>query len=460
MTKYKSYQVKRETNALIKIALPAILAQLAQMALGVSDTIMAGNFSANALAAVGTGFNLFLVIFSLFMGMMIALNPMVAQLNGQNAEKRIGKVFQLGFFMAIIFGIVCTLFLHSSEYLLNLVGIPESIVSTTSAYLKALSWGTTSVFLFLALRSGNEGLFSTKAIMICSFLAIPFNIVLNYWFIFGGFGVEAMGAVGAGYATSIVWTLLFLFLGIFTFRHKAYAKFEIFKNFSLPKIGLVKEYFHIGIPIAIGMVMEIAMFGGMGIMIARYGEQLAGAHQIAMNIAGVAFMVPLGLSVAITARVGYWMGQDRFGQMRLAGYCGIGLGLLLQVVIVAIMLALRYEIVGIYTDDLPIIEVAASLIFLAAVFQFSDGLQVNAAGALRGMKDTTIPMVYMGISYWLVGFPLGYYLADYQDMKAQGYWIGIIAGLTVAAILLLTRFIRKTKHIPNDGTQDNLPQAS
>ncbi len=459
MSKYQPHQVKRETSELVKIAIPAILAQLAQMALGVSDTIMSGNFSANALAAVGTGFNLFMIIFSLFMGMMIAINPMVAQLNGEKAEKRIGRVFQLGFVMAIIFGILSFIALNLSEHLLNLVGIPEAIVTTTSEYLKALSWGTVSVYLFLALRSGNEGLFSTKAVMICSFMAIPFNVVLNYWFIFGGLGVEAMGAVGAGYATSIVWTLLFLFLAIFTFRHKAYDKFEIFKHFNLPSIKLTKEYFQIGIPIALGMVMEIAMFGGMGIFIARYGEQLAGAHQIAMNVAAVAFMVPLGLSVAVTARVGYWMGQKRFGQMRLAGYCGIGLGIIFQIISVSIMLFLRYQIVGVYTDDVPIIEIAASLIFLAAIFQFSDGLQVNAAGALRGMKDTTIPMVYMAFSYWIVGFPLGYYLAEYHDMKAQGFWIGIIAGLTVAAILLLGRFIRKTKKLPQDQPID-LPEPS
>ncbi len=458
MSQYQPHQIKRETSELVKIAIPAILAQLAQMALGVSDTIMAGNFSANALAAVGTGFNLFMIIFSFFMGMMIAINPMVAQLNGKKAEKRIGRVFQLGFVMAILFGIISFAALNLSGYLLELVGVPENIVTTTSDYLSALSWGVVSIYLFLAFRSGNEGLFSTKAVMVCSFLAIPFNILLNYWFIFGGWGLEAMGAVGAGYATSIVWTILFLSLAIFTFYHKPFAKFEIFKHFSWPKLELTKEYLYIGLPIALATVMEIAMFGGVGIAIARYGEQLAGAHQIAMNIAAVAFMVPLGLSVAVTARVGYWMGQERYGQMRLAGYCGIGLSLFFQVISVTLMLVLRYQIVGIYTDDIAIIDIAASLIFLAAIFQFSDGLQVNAAGALRGMKDTTIPMIYMGISYWLVGFPLGYYLAEVQNMKAQGFWIGIIAGLTVAAILLLARFIRRTKKLPEDRLTD-LPET-
>ena len=450
MKKYTWPEIKLETQQLVKVAIPAIMAQLAQMALGVSDILMAGNYSANALAAVGTGFNVFIVIFSFFMGLMIALNPMVSHYNGQGKFKLIGKTFQLGFFMAILFGSISIVILNFAGELLSFAGVPESIVTTTSDYLSSLSWGVISVYLFLALRSGNEGLFSTKAIMICSFLAIPFNIVLNYWFIFGGYGLEAMGAVGVGYATSIVWTLLFVFLAIFTFRNKAFENLNIFKEITIPSKALTKEYFQIGTPIALGMLMEIAMFGGIGILIARYGEQLTGAHQIAMNIASVAFMVPLGLSVAVTARVGYWLGKERYGQVRLAGYCGIGVSLIFQTIIVTIMLLFRYQLVGLYSDDQAIIEIAAGLIFLAAIFQFSDGLQVNSAGSLRGMKDTTIPMIYMAISYWLVGMPLGYYLAEYQDMSAAGYWIGIIAGLTVAAVLLLARFIRKTKNYRED----------
>ena len=164
-----------------------------------------------------------------------------------------------------------------------------------------------------------------------------------------------------------------------------------------------------------------------------------------MNIATVAFMVPLGLSVAITARVGFWRGKQDFRQMRLAGFCGIGLSVFFQALSVALMLLFRYDFVGFYTDNPELINIAASLIFLAAIFQFSDGLQINSAGALRGMKDTKVPMIYMAVAYWLFGFPIGYYLAEYQGLKVQGFWIGIIVGLSIAAVLLLSRFIRRSK---------------
>ncbi|GAA4365399.1 MATE family efflux transporter [Kangiella marina] len=446
MEKHSLRQIGEESSALIKVAIPAILAQLAQMTLGVVDTVMAGNYSKHALAAVGTGANAFMIIFALYLGLSFALNPMVSHYNGQGQFKKIGKTFQMGIFIAIAFGIVGFFILRSMETPLLLMGVTPDISGLTADYLTAMSWGTIPAFLFLALRASNEGLFSTKAIMICSFMVIPFNILFNTWFIYGGFGLPAMGAVGVGYATSVVWTLLFVFLLIYTYKNSRYEHLNIFKNISWPKTALIKEYFSIGTPIAVGMLMEVGLFGMIGIMVARYGVDLTGAHQIAMNIATVAFMVPLGLSVAITARVGFWRGKQDFQQMRLAGFCGIGISVLFQALSVTLMLLFRHDFVGFYTDNPELIQLAASLIFLAAIFQFSDGLQINSAGALRGMKDTKIPMIYMAVAYWMFGFPIGYYLAEYQGLKVQGFWIGIIVGLSIAAILLLSRFIRRSKH--------------
>lgn len=446
MEKHSLRQVGEESSALIKVAIPAILAQLAQMTLGVVDTLMAGNYSKHALAAVGTGANTFMVIFALYLGLSFALNPMVSHYNGQGQFKKIGKTFQMGMFIAVAFGLVALVALRNSHPALLFMGVTPDIADLTADYLHAMSWATIPGFLFIALRSSNEGLFSTKAIMICSFLVIPFNVLFNTWFIYGGLGLAPMGAVGVGYATSLVWALLFLFLLIYTYKNKRYAHLDIFKNIGWPKIALIREYFSVGTPIAVGMLMEVGLFGMVGIMVARYGVDLTGAHQIAMNIATVAFMIPLGLSVAITARVGFWQGKQDFSQMRLAGYCGIGLSVFFQALSVSLMLLFRHDFVGFYTDNPELITLAGSLIFLAAIFQFSDGLQINSAGALRGMKDTKIPMIYMGIAYWVFGFPIGYYLAEYKGMKVQGFWIGIIVGLSIAAVLLLTRFIRRSRH--------------
>lgn len=446
MQKYSLRHIGKESSALIKVAVPAILAQLAQMTLGVVDTLMAGNYSKHALASVGTGANTFMIIFSLYLGLSFALNPMVSYYNGQSQFEKIGKTFQMGMLIGLAFGIVVFFILRHMELPLLMMGVTKDIAALTAAYLKAMSWGSLSAFLFLSLRSSNEGLFSTKAIMVCSFLVIPFNVLFNTWFIYGGFGLPAMGAVGVGYATSLVWTLLFLFLLIYTYKNKRYTHLNIFSNIRWPELSLIREYFSIGTPIAVGMLMEVGLFGMIGIMVARYGIDLTGAHQIAMNIATVAFMVPLGLSVAITARVGFWQGKQNYHQMRLAGFCGIGLSIFFQALSVTLMLLFRHDFVGFYTDNPELITLAGSLIFLAAIFQFSDGLQINSAGALRGMKDTKVPMIYMAIAYWIFGFPIGYYLAEYQGLKVQGFWIGIIIGLSIAAILLLSRFIRRSRY--------------
>lgn len=445
MEKHSLRQIGEESSALIKVAIPAILAQLAQMTLGVVDTLMAGNYSKHALAAVGTGANTFMIVFSLYLGLSFALNPMVSHFNGQGQYKEIGKTFQMGQLIGLIFGIIVFFILRNMEAPLLMMGVTPDIAGLTADYLHALSWGALSAFLFLALRASNEGLFSTKAIMVCSFCVIPFNVLFNTWFIYGGYGVPAMGAVGVGYATSLVWTILFLFLLLYTYKNHRYEHLDIFKNIQWPKMSLVKEYFSIGSPIAVGMFMEVSLFGMIGIMVARYGVDLTGAHQIAMNIATVAFMVPLGLSVAITARVGFWQGKQNYRQMRLAGFCGIGLSVFFQAVSVTLMLLFRHDFVGFYTDNPELINLAASLIFLAAIFQFSDGLQINSAGALRGMKDTKWPMIYMTIAYWIFGFPIGYYLAEYQGLKVEGFWIGIIVGLSIAAALLLLRFVRRSR---------------
>ena len=446
MQKHSLRQIGEESSALVKVAIPAILAQLAQVTLGVVDTLMAGNYSKQALAAVGTGANAFMIIFALYLGLSFALNPIISHYNGQGQFKQIGKTFQMGIFIGAIFGTLAFVILRNMEAPLRLMGVSPDIAGLTADYLTALSWGTVPAFLFLALRSSNEGLFSTKAIMVCSFLVIPFNVIFNNWFIYGGLGLPAMGAVGVGYATSLVWTILFLFLLLYTYKTKRYEHLDIFKDISFPKRKLIKEYFSIGTPIAFGMLMEVGLFGMVGIMVARYGVDLTAAHQIAMNIATIAFMVPLGLSVAITARVGYWQGKQNYQQVRLAGFCGIGLSILFQAFSVSLMLLFRYDFVGFYTDNLELITLAASLIFLAAIFQFSDGLQINSAGALRGIKDTKIPMIYMAIAYWIFGFPIGYYLAEYQELKVQGFWIGIIIGLSIAATLLLQRFVRRSRY--------------
>ncbi|WP_444998489.1 MATE family efflux transporter [Aliikangiella sp. IMCC44359] len=439
--------IHQEIKSLIPIAVPAILAQLAQMAMGVIDTVMAGHYSNQALAAIAIGTGLLHPVMIFFMGLFLAFNPIIAHLKGARAEIKIGANFRLGLILAILFSPVAITILLYADIILELLNVNLAVAQLATGYLQAATWGMPSLLLFLALRFCNEGLFSTTAVMAVTVISIPFNIIFNYWFMYGGYGLEAMGAIGVGYATALVWTIMSIGLFVYTFFTPKYKALEIFKHKTLPSWIEMKEVFKLGFPMAITLGFEITMFAAVSLMIARYPTQTMGAHQIAVNIASLAFMIPLGISQAITARVGFFSGQNNPASTRLAGYTGIGVSAALSAFSASTMVLIPTLIVSFYTQDVEVIQIAVSLLFFAAVFQFSDSIQVSSAGALRGVKDSKIPMIITAISYWLVGFPIGYFLAEKQGLQANGYWIGLIAGLSTAAILLLYRWTKLSKTI-------------
>lgn len=431
----------KELKQLYPIALPAVLSQLAQMAMGVIDTVMAGHYSGEALAAIAVGSALLHPVLVFFLGLFLALNPTVAHLNGEEKYVKIGAFFRLSIVLAILFSPIAVYSLILSTSLFGMIGVDSGVAEIATGYLHAISWGMPVLLLFLALRFCNEGLFSTKAVMISTLLSIPFNILLNYWFMYGGYGIEAMGAVGVGYATSLVWLLMFLGLFAYTLITPKYHKMEILKHTILPKMSETGSLLILGIPMAVTLWFEITMFAAVSLMIARYTPETIAAHQIAINIASIFFMLPLGISQAITARVGYFVGKKQVENYLMAGYTGIGLTVVIMSISASAMYFIPELMISLYTNEVAIINIATGLLFYAAIFQFSDGLQVASVGALRGVKDTAIPMIITAISYWCVGFPIGYYLAEFKGHAAYGYWMGLIAGLSCAAILLLRRWV-------------------
>jgi len=433
-------QVKQEFNNLLPIAIPAILSQLAQMAMGVIDTVMAGHYTNEALAAIAIGTSLLQPVLVFFLGLFLAFNPIIAHFKGAQSDKKIGSHFRLGMLLAIVFTPVAILLILNAQILLDLLGVDNHVAAIATGYLHATAWGMPGLLLFLALRFCNEGLFSTPAILASTLISIPFNIGFNYWFIYGGFGVREMGAVGVGYATSLVWTMMFIGLLLYTVFTPKYHSLHIFRETFLPLWKEVREVLRLGLPMAVTLGFEITMFAAISLMIARYPTEVMGAHQIALNIASISFMIPLGLSQAITARVGYFAGKGDPEACQRAGYTGIGVSVILSTFSAAAMITLPAVFVAFYSLDPEVTRIAISLLFFAAIFQLSDSLQVASAGALRGLKDSKIPMIVTAISYWLVGFPIGFFLAEYQDYGAAGYWIGMIAGLSTAAVLLLRRW--------------------
>jgi MATE family, multidrug efflux pump len=434
-------QFKKELKQLAPIGIPAVLSQLAQMAMGFIDTVMAGHYSTEALAAIAIGTSLLHPVIVFFLGLFLAFNPIVAHFRGADEIGKIRSHFHASILLAIIFAPVAILLLLNSQFVLQALDIEPAVGELAFGYLSATLWGMPSLILFFALRFCNEGMFSTTAVMVITLISIPFNVLLNYWFLYGGLGIEEMGAVGVGYATGLIWTLMFVGMLSYTLLTKKYAQLRIFRDFEIPTYNEFKAILALGFPVAITLGFEITMFAAVALMIARYPIEVMGAHQIAVNIASLTFMIPLGLSQAITARVSYFEGRKDRQSMRIAGYTGINACVAIMALSALMMIVIPTLLVGIYTSEPGLAELAAGLLFFAALFQFSDGLQVSSAGALRGLKDTKMPMIITAISYWLVGFPLGYYLAEHQQMQVQGYWVGMIFGLSTAAVLLLRRWM-------------------
>ncbi len=307
------------------------------------------------------------------------------------------------------------------------------------SYLEALSWGLIPMLMFLALRFFNEGLFSTRAIMVISLTALPVNIGFNYLFLFK----MDLGVAGLGYATALSYSYLFLALLAFTFKFSEYKLIHEKLNEAKVDKNIAQEILHLGLPISVGITLEVALFAGIGLMIASYGIDVVAGHQIALNIASMAFMIPMGISIATTARVGYYHGLGDILTATRIGWLAIALSAILMLLSGIMMWLFPHILAGVYTSQTEILKVASSLLFFAAIFQLVDGIQATALGALRGLHDTKIPMYISAVAYWVIGFPVGYYLAE--DYQASGYWMGIILALFTAATLLSLRFYQLTK---------------
>ena len=437
-------EIRREAGSLMKIGFPVIIAQLLQMSMGFVDTVMAGRLSPQDLAAVAVGSSILMPFVVFCMGCMMAVTPTVAQNVGGRELDKIGKNARQVLWLSQILAIPTFFILRNLGLLLPWIQVTQEIIPIADGYLKAISWGIFPIFAYGALRNFNEGLSVTRPAMFVALLGTLVNIPANYVLMFGKLGFPKLGAVGTGYASSIVYVVMFLAIFGFTYSYKSYRRFQIFSKFRWPEKKYLYDLVRIGIPIGASATMEVTMFAVVSLLVSTIGTIAVAGHQVALNFAAMMFMIPFGLSVAITARVGNSIGKKKPGVARFRGFIGIAICCCVMVVTALIILLFPETISSIYTDDPQVREVAVSLLFMAAIFQLSDGLQVSSLGALRGLKDTKIPMIVNFIAYWIIGIPVALYLGFVSDLGAPGLWIGLIAGLTVAGILHTLRFFRRT----------------
>jgi MATE family multidrug resistance protein len=431
-----------ELRTLWLLALPLIFGQLSTIGMNVIDAALAGHFGAATLAAVGVGTNVWSLCLVTGIGVMLALPPSVAHLVGAGEQHRVGALFRQALWLALALGLALLFATRHTEPLLRALGIEQAIVADTQKFLSAIGWGAPALTGFFALRGLSEGIGLTRPTLYFSFLGLLLLGPIGYSLMYGAFGLPPRGAQGSGIATAIVLWLQFAAFAAYIATRRHYCNVTPFARFDAPDLRAIAALLRLGVPMCITLLMEAGLFVTAGLLMATLGTTVIDGHQIAVNVASFTFMLPLGLAMATTVRVGQAAGAGDYLRVRRAGYFGIGSSLLTQAVSSVCMAAFPNLIVAFYTNDADVRALAAQLLVLAAIFQFSDGIQVTANGALRGLKDTTIPMLITTLAYWGVGMPLGWWLGFHNGMGAPGMWIGLIGGLTAAAALLLARFAR------------------
>ncbi len=437
---FEPSRLLREARASFRLALPLMLAQLSLMSMNVVDTVLAGHHHADSLGAVAVGSALWSMVVLILLGVLMALPAFVAQLVGAGRRTDTAVVFRQALWLGLALSVPLFVLVRSTAPMLLAIGIEPAQIPLIDGFLKGVSWGTPAVALFMVQRGLSEGLSLTRPGMYFGLLGLALLVPLGWAMLFGRLGFSEGGPAGLGQATAAVLWVQALGLGLYLRMRRHYRDLDLFGRVDPPDPRQLRDLLRVGVPMGVTVFMEGSLFVVSALMVGVLGAMTVAGHQIANNIASVAFMVPLGLAMASTVRVGEAVGRDDARGVRYAGYAGLGLTVLLQSLSATLMFAAPLAIVSLYTPDPAVRAVAVQLIFFAAVFQFSDGVQVACNGALRGMKDTRVPMILTLFAYWVIGMPLGYGLAFPLGWGAAGVWIGLIGGLTVAALLLYARF--------------------
>lgn len=438
----QSYRTHIKTTFLI--AYPVMLSQLGHILVGVADSMMVGALGAEPLAAVSLANSLVSLALMFGIGVSIAITPLVAAADGGDTTYDQSQIFRHGLVINVITGGALAGILVSSAYALPWFNQPPRVVDLTIPYLIIVASSTVPFMLFQTFRQYAEGLSFTRTAMVITLSANLLNVLLNYLLIYGYAGFPAMGLNGAGVATLISRIVMAAAMAIYVIRSPWFRSVPA-RLSSLQKI-LVSRMLKIGVPTGFQYIFEVGTFSFASIMMGWLGTQALAAHQIALNLAAISYMIATGLAAAATVRIGNQLGQRDMPNLRRVGWSALFMSTLLMSVSAGIFLVFNHTLPTLYVDEISVIDLAASLLVIAAFFQLSDGIQAVGLGILRGMADVKVPTLITLVAYWGIGIPIAYVLAFPVGWGAQGIWIGLLISLTVAAILLVRRFRRLSAH--------------
>jgi MATE family, multidrug efflux pump len=435
-----------ETRALLALGLPLVGSHLAQMAIGVTDMLMMGWYDLVSLAALSLAGPIFFIFFIMGSGFAWAVMPMVATAAGTANDRQVRRVTRMGLWLSLAFGVLVTPVLVYSEVGLEWMGQDPEVARLAGLYLALSAMSMIPALLVMVLKSYFSALERTRVILVVTLIAASLNVALNYALIFGNWGAPELGVAGAAIASAIGHALSFIGLAVYAvWKTPEYA---LFKNFHRPDTEAIASVFRLGWPIGLTSLAEVGLFAASSVMMGWVGTIALAAHGIALQIASVTFMIHVGLSQAITVRVGRHRGQGDQQALRTASLTAMALSLGAACLTMLAFLTIPELLVGVFVDPTDpdrgaILAVGATLLAVAALFQLVDSGQVMALGMLRGVQDTRVPMIMAIISYWLIGLPVSYVLGFTAGLGGVGIWLGLSVGLAGAGIMMQARFWRR-----------------
>jgi multidrug resistance protein, MATE family len=436
-----------ELTETLKLAAPMVLTQLGQIAMTTTDLVLIGRIGDEAVAAAGLAGTVYFVSFTLGMGLTSAVAPLAAQALGAHNPPLVRRALRTGLWAALFISLPIMAFPLHGEQILQALGQGPVTSHLAQQYLFGLAWGVMPALWFQAIRSFMGAVNRPQPVLWITLVAIPANAVLAYLLIFGAFGLPRLQLFGAGFATTIVNCGTFLAGLWFVTQRKPFRDYHVLVRLWRIDWTLMRQIVVIGTPISIAFLLEYGLFSSAGLLMGVISTTALAAHQVALQITAILFMVPFGIGMAATVRVGHAVGRDDAAAVKRAGLVAMMLGGALSTVLTLTVLFARVPLVRLFlnaatTDKDATVELAATLLAIGATLFITDGLQGTAVGALRGLKDTRMPLLFAAVSYWVIGFSAAYVLAFMTPFGAAGVWIGLSVGTAVYATLLVLRFHR------------------
>jgi MATE family multidrug resistance protein len=441
-----------EARATLALAWPLILTNISQSLIQATDVLLLGWVGARTLAAAQLGTNLYVAFLIFGLGLVTASSPMIAKQLGirRHSVRDVRRTVRQAMWSAVAIVLPVWAILWQTETILLAIGEDPALSADAGRFVHALQWGMLPALFYIVLRSYVAALELPIWSLVVGLAGVVYNGLINYALIFGRFGFPALGLTGAGIGSTSANLFMFLAMALVVTRHRRFRRYRLFGHFWRPDWQRFRDVWRLGLPIAVTIGLEITVFNAAVFLMGLISAQSIAAHAIALNLAALTFMVPLGLSQAATVRVGLAYGRRDPEGIGRAGWTAFAIGVSFMAAMALLMLAMPYQLVTLFLDpadpaNREVIALAVSFLFVAALFQIFDGAQSVAAGMLRGVHDTRVPMAYAAIGYWAIGLSVGVGLAFGLGWQGFGIWVGLATGLAVVAMLMLSRWIRRER---------------